>query len=227
MGASSKTTTSKTTPWDPASVKAGTTALTNTYNTNAPKVQGIANSLSDMLPEMQSRYMEGNRGVNAAQDYNVDVLGNKYLDQGNPYLDRMVEQTTSNVQNRLGASLNKMGLGPAGTSYQGLQSSNIGKAELDMRYGDYSSERDRMANAAGQSAGLANAETASVLPMLSTAQLGANLPMDNAQSYAQGIGGLLSPYGNTTQKKSGGFLGDLLLASMAGATKAASAGGGG
>jgi hypothetical protein len=201
MGISTKKSSSKVTPVYEKEIKAASGNLTNTYNQQAPRINDIANNLSDMLPEMQGRYMDGNRGVNAAQDYNVDVLGGKYLNQGNPYLDRMVEQTTGNVQNRLGASLNKMGLGPAGTSYQGLQSSNIGKAELDMRYGDYSSERDRMANAAGQSAGLANAETAGVLPMLATAELGAGLPMNAASQYASGIGGLLGDYTNTEKRE--------------------------
>ena len=196
MGISTKKSSKKTTPVFDKEIRGAAGDLTSTYRGQAPRISGIADSLSNMLPEMQSRYMAGNRGVNAAQDYNVDVLGGKYLDQGNPYLDRMVEQTTGNVQNRLGASLNKMGLGPAGTSYQDMQARGIGRAELDMRYGDYSAERDRMGNAAGQSAGLANAETAGVMPMLATAELGAGLPMNAASQYASGMGGLLGGYTN-------------------------------
>lgn len=206
MGISSKKSKSKTTPVFSSEIKGAHSTLSNAYNANAPRVQQTADQLSGLVPGMIERYKAGDAGVNAARDYNVDVLGGKYLDAGNPFLDDMIAQTNDSVRNQLGASLAKMGLGPAGTSYQGLVGRKLAENELGLRYGDYSAERDRMANAAGQSAGLAAADAIGIAPLLSTAQLGANLPMDNALRYAAGTGGLLGQYTNTTQKSKGSLL---------------------
>lgn len=206
MGISSKKTKSKTTPVYSRQIEGAHSTLSNAYNANAPRVQQTADQLSGLVPGMIDKYKAGDAGVNAARDYNVDVLGGKYLDAGNPYLDDMISQTNDSVRNQLGASLAKMGLGPAGTSYQGLVGRKLAENELGLRYGDYNAERDRMANAAGQSAGLAAADAIGIAPLLSTAQLGANLPMDNALRYAAGTGGLLGQYTNTTQKSKGSLL---------------------
>lgn len=217
-----KTTTTKTTPYDPASISRGTGALHSTYNTQMPKVTQIADNLTGLLPNMIEKYKAGNPAVNAAQGYVTSTLGG---DGTNPFLDQYIAQSQDEAQNRLGASLNKLGVGPAGSTYQGTVGREIGKIGLGMRYDDWNQGQQRKAQAAGMAPSLAVADVAQVAPILSTAQLGANLPMDTATRYAQGLGGLLSPYNNTEQKKSGGFLGDFLLSAMSAASAAARGGG--
>lgn len=222
MGLSSKKVTTKTTPYDPASITRGTGALHSTYDAQMPKVTQIADNLTGMLPGMMEKYQAGNPAVNAASDYVTSTLGG---DGTNPNLDAYIAQSQDEAQNRMGASLNKMGLGPAGSTYQGTVGREVGKIGLGMRYDDWNQGQQRKAQAAGMAPGLAAADVIGIAPMLSTAQLGANLPMDTATRYAQGLGGLLSPYNNTEQKKSGGFLGDLLLSAMSAASAAARGGG--
>lgn len=211
-----KKTTSKTTPYDPASINRGTGALHSTYDAQMPKVTQIADNLTGMLPDMMAKYKAGNPAVNAASDYVTSTLGG---DGTNPNLDAYIAQTQDEAQNRVGASINKLGLGPAGSTYQGAVGREVGKIGLGMRYDDWNQGQQRKAQAAGMAPGLAAADVIQVAPMLSTAQLGANLPMDTANRYAAGIGGLLSPYSTTEQKQSGGLgsmLGGLLGAGLSG-----------
>lgn len=224
MGLSSKKVETKTTPWDPASIKRGTGALHSTFDAQMPKVTQIADNLTGMLPDMMAKYKAGNPAVNAASDYVTSTLGG---DGTNPHLDQYIDQAQGEAQNRVGASMNKLGLGPAGSTYQGTVGREVGKIGLGMRYDDWNQGQQRKANAAGMAPGLAAADVIQVAPMLSTAQLGANLPMDTANRYAAGLGGLLSPYSNTEQKKSGGFLGDLILSAVSAASAAARGGAGG
>lgn len=185
--------------------------LNSTYQANAPKVQGIADTLTGLVPGMAAKYQAGNPALNAANDYVTGTLA----DPGtNPHLDGWIAQQQDATSNALGAKLAKMGLNPAGTSYQGLQSRELGKVALGARMDDWNNGQARRAQAAGMAPGISAAETASVAPMLATAQLGANLPMDSAMQYAQGTGGLLGQYTNT--KQSGGLLGSLLGAGLSG-----------
>lgn len=209
MGLSSKKTTTKTTPHDPASVKAGTDALHGVYNQWQPRVMAAADKTLGLQDEMIDKWRAGNPAVNAATDYVTTTLGG---DATNPHLDAWIAQTQDEAQNRTGAAMNKMGLGPAGSTYQTGVGREVGKIGLGMRYADWDAAQNRKANAAGMAPGLAAADVIQIAPMLSATQLGANLPMDNTARYAAGIGGLLAPYNTTTQKTSGGFLGDLMLA---------------
>lgn len=213
MGASSKKTTSTSKPYDPAAIAAGTSALTNTYNANAPKVQGAADNILGLQDEMIAKYRAGNPAVNAAQGYVTDTLGSNGT---NPFLDQYIAQSENDAQNRVGAAVNKMGLGPAGSTYAGTVGREVGKVGLGMRYADWDAGQQRKAQAAGMAPGIAAGDVIQIAPLLGATELGASLPMDNAARYAAGLGGLLSPYGTQTQKQSGGLLGSLLGAGLSG-----------
>lgn len=215
MGLSSKKVKTSTKPIYGSEITGAHSQLSNTYNQQAPRVGAIADRLTGMLPEMEQRWRDGNPALNAASGYVTDTLGG---DATNPHLDAWIDQTQSDVSNRLGARLNKMGLSPAGTTDQALQTRELGKVALGARMDDWNAAQQRKAQAAGLAPGIAAGEAIGIAPMLSTAQLGANLPMDLATRYAAGTGGLLGQYTNSTQKQSGGFLGDLLLSAASGAS---------
>lgn len=213
MGLSKKTTKVTSTPYDPAAIKAGTNALTGTYNANAPKVQAAADNVLGLQGEMIDKYRAGNPAVNAASGYVTDTLGG---DATNPHLDQWISQAQNDATNQMGARLNKLGLGPAGSTYQGTVGREVGKVGLGMKYDDWNMGQQRKAQAAGMAPGLAAADVIQIAPLLGATELGASLPMDNAARYAAGLGGLLSPYGTQTQKQSGGLLGSLLGAGLSG-----------
>ena len=55
MGISTKKSSKKTTPVFDKEIGGAAGDLTSTYRGQAPRISGIADSLSNMLPEMQSR----------------------------------------------------------------------------------------------------------------------------------------------------------------------------
>lgn len=212
MGLSSKKTTSKTTPHFKKEITGAANTVTGTYNNNIGRVQDVSELITSLAPGMAEKAANGDAGVNAARDYNVGVLQGDYLGAGNPYLDQMIEQSNDQVRNQSQVALGSRGL--AGTSdYQGIIADRVSKNDLGLRYDDYNQERNRMATAAGQSPGLAAADYASIAPLLGVADA-SMMPMQAASGYGATIGGLLGPYTDTTQKTSGGFLGDLLLAGV-------------
>lgn len=200
--------TTKTEPWakaQPAILGAGD-ALTNTYNANAGTIQSAADSITGLMPSMVDKYKQGDAGVNAARDYNVGVLGGKFLDQGNPYLQQIIDQSGNDVKNQMQAALGQRGL-TGGSSYADIISRNVGQNAGNLRYNDYNQERARMATAAGQAPGIAQADYLSISPLLASLEA-SQAPLNAAGNYAGSIGGLFGNYNKTTQKQ--GALGTLM-----------------
>lgn len=200
--------TTKTEPWAKAQpyIMGAGDALQNTYNSVAPGLADATNSVTGLIPSMVQKYQQGNAGVNAAQDYNVGVLGGKYLDQGNPYLQSIIDQSGNDLRNQMQAAMGVRGQS-GGSQYADIASRNLSNNAMNLRYNDYNNERTRMATAAGQSPGLASADYLSVMPMLSTLQA-STMPLDAASQYAGSLGGLFGQYNKTTQKQ--GALGSLM-----------------
>jgi hypothetical protein len=213
MGISSKKTKSKTTPIYGQQITGAAGALNSVYNQQAPKVGAIADSLTGMIPGMIDKVNAGNPAVNAASGYVTDTLSG---DGTNPHLEGWIADQQNQTQNMLGARLNKLGLGPAGTTHQGLSARENARVGLGMRYDDWNQGQQRKAQAAGMAPSIAAGEAVGVAPLLSVAQLGTSLPMDLALRNAAGTGGLLGQYTNTEQKQSGGLAGGLLGSLLSG-----------
>lgn len=186
--------------------------LNQTYGDNAGKLQGATDQITGLLPGMIEKYRQGDAGVNAGRNYNVDVLSGKYLGQGNPYLQQMIDQSGGDVRNQTQAALGLKGL-TGGSDYAGLIADRVSKNSLGLRYQDYGNERNNMATAAGQAPGMAAADVIQIAPMMAALQAG-QAPMNAAGQYAGSLGGLFSGYGTTTQKQP--MLGALLGAGLSG-----------
>ncbi|MCB4860792.1 hypothetical protein K7W03_14450 [Sphingobium sp. PNB] len=217
----SKKSKSSTTPWKSAQpyLLGAANNLQGAYNDNAGAIQDATDSVTSLLPAVIQKYQQGNPALNAAQGYNTDVLSGKYLN-GNPHLQAIIDNTNNDVTNSVQSSLGTRGL-TGGSDYAKIIARELAKNESNLRYGDYSNERNAMATAAGQSPSLAAADTIQINPMLQL--LGAySTPLDAASQYASGVGGLFSPYSTTTQKSG---LGNT-LAALGGSALSAWAGGG-
>lgn len=190
-----------TKPWKGAEapIMGGVETLGNVYSQNAGTIQNATDQITGLLPSMIEKYQAGDAGTNAARDYNVSVLGGQYLDQGNPYLQSMIDQSGNDVRNQMQAALGTKGL-TGGSSYADIISKNLAENAMGMRYNDYSNERNRMATSAGQSPSIAASDYLSVTPMLSTLDA-AQTPLRAAGGYAGSLGGLLGGYQQQTQGK--------------------------
>lgn len=209
---------SKTKPIYAPQIEGAGSALTGAYNTAAPKIQDATDQTLSLLPGFIEKARNGDPAINAARGYITDTIG---TDTVNPELDGMVAQTSDDVERRLGSRLGRMGLGPAGTTYQARQAEEIAKAQLGLRYGAWNDLQGRKAQAAGMAPGIAAGDAVSVAPALAIGEAAQN-PVRAAAGYASGLGGLLGPYTKTTKK---GSLGQAIMQAASQAA-AAYAGGG-
>lgn len=221
MGLSSSTSKSTTKPVYSKEIEGAAGDITNAYRTQQPKMTGITDQLAGLVPDLVSRYTNGDSGVNAARSYDADVLGGKYLGN-NPYLDAAVEKTANTARNQTAGALGTRGL-TGGSAFGDIISRNVADSSATMRLNDYSAERGRMDSAAGRAPSLAAAgelPLSSILSIL-TAQ---GVPVQNAAGAGSAIGGLLGQYtdGKQTQSMNLGSL----IASLGGSALSAWAGGG-
>lgn len=91
-----------------------------------------------------ARGQQGSPLVGAAGGYVGDVLGGKYLDEGNPWLEGMADRITQRANAAVGAR--------AGS---GMHATAIGDALVPLYYGNYRDERNAMAGAVPQAQSLA------------------------------------------------------------------------
>lgn len=176
--------------------------LTDVYNRNAPQIQQNSDMLSGLMPGLAERFTQGDPGVKAAQGYNTDVLSGRYLNEGNPYMQGMIDRSNNDIRNQTQAALGARGL-TGGSDYAGLIADRVAKNTLATRYQDYGNERDRMDQAAGRAPGLSAADYIPLASMLGIAD-SANDPLQSAVGYTSGLGGLLGQYTNTKQKQAWG-----------------------
>jgi len=195
--------------------------ITSAYNAAAPGIASTASSLASAVPGLMESYANGDPGVKSAMQYNQDVTSGKYLDSGNPYLQGQIDQTNAGVRNGLAASLGTRGL-TGGSAFGDIISSNLAKNENNLRYTDYTNERNRMDSAASAAGGISSAQYAPLGVVQSILQ-SQQAPVQAATGAGAGIGGLLGQYTNTTQKSSPSIAS--LIAQMAGNAASAYAGG--
>lgn len=218
MKSKSKTSTK---PVYSAQVEGAAGNITSAYNAAAPGIASTANSLASAVPGLMEQYNSGQPGVKSAMQYNQDVTSGKYLDAGNPYLQGQIDQTNAGVRNGLAASLGTRGL-TGGSAFGDIISTNLAKNENNLRYTDYTNERNRMDSAASAAGGISSAQyqPLSVIQSILQSQ---QAPVQAATGAGAGIGGLLGSYTNSTQKSSPSIAS--LIAQMAGNAASAYAGG--
>lgn len=222
MGKKKSTTTNK--PVYSAQIEGAANNINSAYSQAQPGLQAGADKFGGILDSVIKRYNEGDPNITAARDYNADVLGGKYLDAGNPYLEAMIAKTNNNARNGVAASLGTRGL-TGGSDFAGLITKALADNETGLRYTDYGNERDRMGQAVSQVPGLIAAENGILDPAFQ-AYDAMQAPLRAAVGAGSGVGGLLGQYQTVKQKESGGLAG--LLAQIAGnAAKAYATGGAG
>lgn len=189
--------------------------LSSAVNANQGNVNNIMGQINSGLPSLAAKAFGPNATLDAAKGYASDVIGGKYL-TGNPHLEGMIGLAREGVTNDVNSVFSRAGR-VGGGAHSGALGKSLSEAELGLRYGDYASERDRMAQAAGMVPGLTQAEYAGVMPYLAAAGTAAELPLMGAKTLAAGTQGLMGNYTTTTQKQgAGSMLGGILGAGLAG-----------
>jgi hypothetical protein len=207
MGLSSTKNTTKTTPLYKSQIEGAASTANATYVAQLPKLTGVTDSLSSLVPSLLEQYNRGDPNVNAAKSYNLATLNGDYLNAGNPHLQSMIDTTNDSVRNQVTASLGTRGL-TGGSAHSDLVARALAQNETGLRYNDFSAERARMENAAGMAPTL-SAASYQPLQTISNIAEAQTLPMQAASNLSATIGGLLGQYG-TSVTKSNPSLGAIL-----------------
>ena len=204
MGLSSQKTTTGPSKQALPHLNMASSALTDTYKANAPRLGEISDSLFDAYKTYSS---DMGSDLEGTRSYMGDVLGGKYLTEGNPYLQGMIDQTNDSVTDRINALFSSAG--QTGSSRQiGELGKQLADAENRLRYQSYGDEMERMGQAAALGLSLNQATNTNAATQGALGASAAEIPYIGAEKLAQGLGGLWS--NSQTTKQSGG-LGQMLL----------------
>lgn len=187
--------------------------ISDTVGANQGNLDAAAGQIRGFLPGLGERAFGDNPGLNAAMGYATDSINGKYLDQQNPYLQGMIDQTGNDVMNRTNNLAARSGAS-LGTQHFGIASRELANAENSLRYGNYAQERQNQQSAAGMMPALNQSQYAGVMPYLAAQQTAAGLPFTGIQNLGA-IGGLAGGYGTQTGTQPGGWGQALLSGGMA------------
>ena len=213
---SSKTKTSSGPPkWAKPIIQDAAGQISGVVGGNQGNLDSQAGQIRGFLPGLGAKAFGENPGLNAAMGYATDALGGKYLDQQNPYLQGMIDQTSNDVSGRVNNMFARSGAS-LGTQHAGIMTRELANAENQMRYGNYAQERQLQQGAAGLMPGLNQSQYAGIMPYLAAQQTAGQLPYAGIGNLGQ-IGGLLGGYGTQTQSGGGGGIGGSIAGGIAAA----------
>jgi hypothetical protein len=177
--------------------------ISNTVGANQGHLDEMAGQLRGFLPGLGEKAFGANVGLDAATGYATDVLGGKYLDQQNPYLQGMIDQTSGDVSNRVNSMFSRAGAS-MGSPHAQVLTKELANSQNSLRYGNYAQERQMQQGAAGLMPSLNASQYSGVMPYLAATQGAAGLPFTGIQNLGQ-IGGLAGGYGTQTGTQPGGW----------------------
>jgi hypothetical protein len=201
-------------------ISSAANTLQSTFQGNQQNVADLSAGLNSALPQIQANALN-NPTLSAAGGYDQDVLSGKYLGAGNPYLAQQIANTNNSVGDAVNAKIGMIG-GAGGSAQAAILARELAKNETNLRYTDYTNERQAMAGAASNATSVAGAQNGGLAAYLAAIEQAATLPTVNASGLASGIGGLLGNYTTTKQTPS---LASQLVNAAAAAAQAYAGGG--
>jgi hypothetical protein len=191
----------KSTPWQPLQqpiINAVNTA-SGIVSGNQGNLEGLAGDIRGQLPGLQQMAFGPNPALQAGMGYAQDVLGGKYLGQGNPYMQGMIDETSQNVGNQVNSTFSLAGRTGGGNHVERL-GQGLATAENQLRYADYDAERNRMSQQSALLPGLTQAQYAGIMPWLAATETAGRLPYAGVGALSPIIG-LAQGTGTSTTKE--------------------------
>jgi hypothetical protein len=186
---------------------------------NQGNLDSLAGDIRGQLPGLQQMAFGPNPALQAGMGYAQDVLGGRYLGEGNPYMAGMLDETRQNVGNQVNSTFSMAGRTGGGNHAERL-GQGLAQAENQLRYADYDAERNRMTQQGGLLPGLMQAQYSGIMPWLATAETAGRLPYAGVGALSPIIG-LAQGSGTTTGTQSQAW-GPAMMAAAAQAAAAAS-----
>lgn len=203
MSSKSKTTTTNT-PYDPAAIKAGEGALSGAYGQAQGTVAQYSPALQGAINQIQQKIANPPQYLTDARAQLDKTIKGAYLDpNSNPAAAGMAKLIADRTQGNYNATF-----GASGRSHGGLaallSTQGVGDA-LNGFYGNiYNTERGMQQGATMAAPAFNQDEYTGINALFPAVGNTTMLPLNAANSYAGGLGSLISPYttSTTVQKQS-------------------------
>jgi hypothetical protein len=195
MSKKQKSTTGPST-WAKGYITPALGEVNSVYDANKGAISGIASGVQGLIPGLTDRFTQGDPNVNAARDFNSDVLGGEFMDS-NPWLDAVRKQTTDDTLGAVGGAFGSRG-SFGGTKYAEAAGRGLGSALGSLNFNNYNAGLDRMSSAAAQAPSFAASDNQNLGALLTAAQAGTELPFAASNNLARQLAGLLGNSQTTT-----------------------------
>jgi len=182
-------------------ISSGANAVQGAYQANQPNIANISQFLQNNMGNVASSLLS-NPTLGAANTYASDVLSGKYL-SGNPNLQAIIDNTNSDVANKVNAAIGARG-GAGGSAQAAILARELAKNEAGLRYQDYATERGYQDKGVADATALSGANAGNIAALLQYLTGQATIPQSGANSYAGAIGQLLGNYNTQSQTPSTG-----------------------
>lgn len=176
--------------WARPIAKAAAGEVNSVYNAAKPGLESLTSTVQGIIPSIVDKYQQGNPVLNSANAYAGNVLGGQYLN-GNPYLEGMIDKTNNDIASRMGGAFGSRGTFGS-TAHLGAMARAQAEAENALRYNNYNQERGYQQQVMQSAPQMAAADYLGITPLLSTAQLGAQLPYTGIDALSSGLSSLFN-----------------------------------
>lgn len=190
------------------------------YNDAQPGLNAITNQVQGAIPDIYAKYQAGNPALNAATNYDVNLLG-KDPYAGSSQLNDLIHSTGQHVQDQVGAAYGSRG-SYGGTAWEQALTKGLADNESGLRYQDAQNVIAQQQAASAGAPQKAAADYLGITPFIQAATAGSTIPYTGIDALDQGLAALFSGSKTKTQ-------GPSLLSQLSGAASnaasAAAAGG--
>lgn len=172
----------------------------NTVRNNQGNLDNISEQLRGAFGQAAKNFSDQS-SVNNARSYNDDILSGGRLNS-NPHLQGIIDQTGESVANRINSIFSRSGRTGSFGHGEGV-GQGLADAENNLRFQDYSQERQFQENAANRVPSLEAARYIGLNDLNQTAANAAEIPFLGSNTLARNTQGLVGNFTSTTQKQGG------------------------
>jgi hypothetical protein len=228
-GSPEKSTSGSAQTWAKPYATEGAQDVLNVYNAAQPGLQAVQGNVMGQLGNLGTtgqglakQTAAFGQTAGKANGFYGDVIGGQYM-SGNPYIKNILGQLDQSITDQVGSQFENGGRYGSG-AYVGTLANQLGNANSQVLYGNYSDEMNRRMQASQQAdsalAQQQQAQSANSQQQLAAAQLASQVPYTGINALGNSLGALFN--GGTSQGKTPGLL-DYLAQGASAAASAYSA----
>ena len=203
-GSKSKSTSGSGQKWAQPYAMSGANEVRSVYDAAKPNLDAQIAANAELGTQLQGQMKSAGAVGKKAGNYYDSVMSGQYLDEGNPWLQGVIDAGSKDIINNVNSQFTQAGRYGSG-SHTDVLASALAELENQIRYQDYSTERGYMQDAAQGSLSAeqarVQAQQAAAQQLLAQQAMAAELPYTGANNLASQLGTLFN--GGTSTQKTG------------------------